>query len=48
MPSNMLGLLELLLVLGLALGWALVELARLRRDKNRKSKSPSQMSGPPG
>ncbi len=46
MPSNMLGLLELLLVLGLALVWALVELAGLRRDKKRKSKAPPQKSGP--
>ena len=42
MQSSLLGFMELFIVLGFALGWAVVELVALRLDKRRKAEAAKQ------
>jgi hypothetical protein len=41
MQSDWLGLMEMVLVLGVALGWGIWELYALRRDRRRRGKDDS-------
>jgi len=42
MQSSLIGFMELFIVLGFALGWAVVELVALRLDKRRKAEEAEQ------
>ncbi len=47
MPTQMLGLIEMLMVLTLALGWGFYELRSLRHDRKPKPKVPPPGKDPP-